>query len=171
MKEIWKDIKGYEGRYQVSNWGRVKSLKRKGNPHDRILAAKKQNRGYVAVNLGKQTVSVHRLVANAFVPNPNGYPAVNHIDENKHNNTAENLEWCTLKQNMRAWATIHAYERAQPRKRFERVIQETLDGEFVREWENPVSIKREMGWNESGIVSCCRGTQKTAYGFKWHFAT
>ena len=111
MQEIWKDIEGYEGFYQVSNKGRVKSLKRKicsnSNHKYNTLSEKllKLSGGgkYIQVILckdGKTSAKlVHRLVAQAFIPNPNNYPVINHKDENKKNNDVRNLEWCTYKYN------------------------------------------------------------------------
>ena len=110
MQEIWKDIEGYEGLYQVSNFGRVKSLDRyvlrNGNSLfvKGIVWSQLNNRGYLAVRLcnsGKyKNYLVHRLVACAFVENLNNYTEVNHIDENKHNNHFDNLEWCDRKYNV-----------------------------------------------------------------------
>lgn len=97
MNEIWKDIDGYEGLYQVSNLGRVKSSK-----HDIILKTY-SNRGYHQVQLSKNNIksnkTIHRLVAQAFIPNPDNKPQVNHIDEDKTNNKVSNLEWVTAKEN------------------------------------------------------------------------
>ncbi len=107
MEEIWKDIKEYEGLYQVSNMGRVKSLKRKDASghllNERLLSIAVTHSGYKYVgfykdNQGKK-FKVHRLVAQAFIPNPSDYPQVNHIDEDKTNNCVNNLEWCSAKYN------------------------------------------------------------------------
>lgn len=112
--EEWRDVIGFEGLYQVSNLGRVKGLDRlvdtninnvdKRISKGKLLKPQFNNKGYKRVNLCKngtfKSVFVHRLVAEAFIPNPNNYPVVNHKDENKQNNCVENLEWCTQKYNM-----------------------------------------------------------------------
>ena len=105
MNEEWRDIRGYEGRYQISSFGRVKSLKdNKGNYREKILDLKPNKRGYIRVTLYREGKSksfqVHRLVAIHFIPNPNNYSQVNHKDENKQNNKVDNLEWCTQKYNL-----------------------------------------------------------------------
>lgn len=111
MREIWKDVQGYEGQYKVSNLGRVKSLKRKlgsgRSVSEKILnssSKKKTQDGYLMVALAGRTFRVNRLVATAFIPNPDNKPVVNHIDGNKENNKADNLEWTTISENM-----LHAY--------------------------------------------------------------
>lgn len=117
MNELWKDIKGYEGLYKVSNYGRVKSMSRyrKGINNklvllkDKILKSNDDcSKGYLVVSLSKENkhknYKIHRLVAETFIPNPNNYPQVNHIDGDKHNNNINNLEWCSCKQNIKhAW--------------------------------------------------------------------
>ena len=119
MQEIWKDIKGYEGLYQVSNLGRIKSLSKfvNNNPKsskfgyytkERILKTSKSNNGYLIVHLFKNskqyTIYIHRLVAITFIPNSNNLLQVDHIDGNKQNNRIDNLEWVTPKENInRAW--------------------------------------------------------------------
>lgn len=102
-KQIWKDVKGYEGLYQVSNTGRVRSLNYMKTSKVQVLKPQRQTQGYLFVRLRKEgkirTIYIHRLVAEAFIPNPNNYPEVNHIDENKQNNIVSNLEWCTREYN------------------------------------------------------------------------
>ena len=102
-KEIWKDVKGYEGLYQISNLGRVKSLRYNKSQKEKILKAGSGTHGYQLVVLCKKgkhkTTLIHRAVAYTFIPNPNNFPDVNHKDENKSNNCVENLEWCTKKYN------------------------------------------------------------------------
>lgn len=115
MKETWCDVFGYEGLYQVSNLGRVKALEKRidsGKCHrtwkEHFLAFAIDRKGYFRVSLSKngcsKTYKVHRLVAEAFIPNPNLLPQVNHIDGNKENNVVDNLEWCSQSENM-----LHAY--------------------------------------------------------------
>ena len=103
MKEIWKDIQDYEGLYQISNKGRIKSLKRKNVTADKILTPRLDKDGYMLINLYKSnhktTFKIHRLVAQHFIPNPDNLPQINHKDENKVNNNVTNLEWCSIKYN------------------------------------------------------------------------
>ena len=117
IKEEWKDIKNYEGLYQVSNLGKIKSVnklvKNKGNfkkkIKERILKPSKVYNGYLRLTLSKNGIHknyrVHRLVAEAFIPNLNNYEDINHIDGNKQNNCIDNLEWCSRKQNI-----IHSWK-------------------------------------------------------------
>lgn len=107
MEEIWKDIKGYEGLYQVSNLGNIRSLKFKNNiiEKERIRVLRQQLRnGYLTINLTKngkrKNYQIHRLVAQEFISNPNQYSIVNHKDYKKTNNRVDNLEWCTQKYNV-----------------------------------------------------------------------
>ena len=103
MGEIWKDIQNYEGSYQVSNYGRIKSLNYNRTRKEKILKPGKDKSGYFKINLYKngkyKTYQVHRLVAEAFILNPNNHPIINHKDENPSNNHVDNLEWCTYKYN------------------------------------------------------------------------
>lgn len=98
--EVWKDVKGYEGRYQVSNLGNVKTLDFMGRGIEINLKKSISPQGYEVAKVGDKIQLVHRLVAEAFIENPYNYPIVNHIDENKTNNVASNLEWCTHSYNL-----------------------------------------------------------------------
>jgi len=122
MQEIWKDIKGYEGAYQVSNLGRVKSLTRKVKTFNgfrttkgQLLKPLKTNRGYYRVDLKQNQkdkyISIHRLVAEAFIPNPNKYLIINHKDNDPSNNAVDNLEWCTQSYNVKY---AYQYGNAKP---------------------------------------------------------
>lgn len=181
MKEIWRDIDGYEGRYQISNLGNVKSLRYAGGNTARNLVPKCNNSGRLWVELidgkRKKCMLIHRLVAIAFIPNPDNLPQINHIDENPKNNVVDNLEWCTALDNVRAYRKNHP-ELARKReespvysKHMEKpVLQFTKSGEFVKQWKNPVAIANDNKWNEWSILQCCNGNRKTAYGYIWRFA-
>ena len=113
MKEVWKDIKDYEGKYQISNLGRVRSLIYKNNANGKIysrikiLKAFKDNKGYKRIYLKmwkRKNAQIHRLVAQAFIENPNNKPQINHKDKNKENNNVNNLEWVTNSENQ-----LHRY--------------------------------------------------------------
>ena len=170
MQEIWKDIRGYEGLYQVSNYGRIKrTLKTK--PEGRILKPLIGKDGYLQINLSKnnstKTQRVHRLVAIAFIENPNDYPIVNHKDENVKNNRAENLEWCDVKYNTNYNNATQRRGRSQRKS----ILQITLDGRLVREWSGRVEIVETLGYNGGNISSCCLNYPHcvSAYGYKWKY--
>ena len=174
-QEIWKDIKGYEELYQVSNMGRIKSLKKyhgkTENWIEREFTLKPQisNRGYYRVHLsnkGVKVFSVHRLVAQAFIKNPNDYKEVNHIDGNKTNNHFNNLEWCTRSQNEK-----HAYSNglAKSTKR-KKIKQYDLNGNFIKEWDYIILIEKELGISQGNIINVCKGKRKTAGNFIWKYA-
>ena len=159
--EEWKDVKGYEGRYQVSNKGRVKSLNYKRQGSESILKPHAATCGYLTVNLrvsGKTKILyVHRLVAEAFIPNPNGHKVVHHIDENTHNNKISNLIWMDEGEHHSMHTT---------RNLSKRVCQYTLDGELVKIWNSTAECGRN-GYSDTHISRCCNGKRKTHKGFKW----
>lgn len=163
--EVWKDIEGYEGLYQVSNKGRVKSFKQAlsyGSDYSgKVLKLNTNDRGYVLVTLSKnmkrRTFRVHRLVAQAFIPNPKNFPVVNHIDENKLNNNVDNLEWCTQEYNI-------YYSQGVPVKG---TNLET--GEII--YFPSVFDTSRHGFSRGNVYQCCVGERKTHKGFVWEYAT
>lgn len=171
MEEIWKDIAGYENLYMVSNLGRVKSLARWHRRTDTILKPHNVNGNYKHVRLADNNrnyigYSIHRLVAIAFILNPDNLPCVNHKDENPANNKADNLEWCTYKYNVNyGTRTIRAaLAESVP------IIQFSLDGNFIKEWTSITVARRSFGKvHGSGIQQCCDGTCRMTYGYVWRW--
>ena len=162
--EKWRPIRGFEDRYFISNFGNVLSLRRK-----KVLRPRKSTRGYELVNLSKHGVMtthrVHRLVATHFVPNPLNLPEVNHINENKSDNRAENLEWCDRSYN------VNFGERTakQKAKLSKPVVQISLEGDIVAEFPSGIQAARELKLSSSSISECCRGKRKTIGGFRWKY--
>ena len=206
MKEIWKDIKGYEGLYQVSNLGRVKSLERYDSYNRKVdekILKTKENLGYIYVNLHKNGIQkgykVHRLVAEAFIPNPNNKPCVDHINTIKDDNRADNLRWVTYKENMNNPATKEKCSEINKGKTLSEehknklsealkgennpmygklgaehnssksVVQLTLDGELIKIWGGMREAEREEGFNHSRISECCRQLRDKYKGYKWMY--
>lgn len=171
--EIWKDIEGYIGLYQVSNFGRVRNLNYRGTGKVKVLSPVEDKYGYLQVCLYKngkgKIFKVHRLVTEAFIPNPLNLPQVNHKDEDKTNNfcgTLENdfndgnLEWCDSKYNINYGTRIDRISKP--------VLQFTKTGELVREWSSTNEAGRN-GFHQSAVVNCCRGERKTHHGFIWKY--
>ena len=175
--EIWKNIKGYEGFYQVSNMGRVKSLERtfidksgrKRTIKERILKQAAWSTGYLSVVLstsGKRKMfAVHRLVCKAFHEKPDNKPCVNHIDENKTNNCASNLEWCTSSENNNHGTRNERSGKAQSKP----VGQYTLDGELIKIWPSTIEAGRQGGFSCGNISSVANSKRKTHKGFVWRY--
>lgn len=158
--EIWKDIKGYEGFYQISNYGNVKSLNYRRTGNEKLMKPILQPTGYLCVMLYKplKNFFIHRLVAEAFIPNPDNLPCVNHKDENQTNNHVGNLEWCTYKYNNEYGTRLKRVRETQlnnPNKS-KKVYQYTLDGELVKEWKSINECGRN-GFNQSDVYYCCKG--------------
>ena len=174
MTETWKPIKGYEGLYEVSNYGRVKSLNWNGKGTVGYMTLRKKNTGYLAVLLSKNGVSkyalVHRLVATAFIPNPENEETINHIDEDKTNNRADNLEWCSRTENVRKYKLNHKGFVQRKKKNASAVLQIDKSGNIVNIWNSIASVHNELNYNNWSISQCCENKRKTAYGFIWQYA-
>lgn len=168
--EVWKDIEGYEGLYQVSNFGRIKSLpKKKGNgvgyiTNTSFLKLCVNHNGYCIVNLSKHSVltfkQVHRLVARAFIPNPENKEQVNHINGVKTDNRLENLEWCTNGENQK-----HRHSVLKQKPYGKPIVCIESGKEFTSAF---VAGKQEK-IDSSTITACCRGRRKTAGGYHWKY--
>ena len=177
MAEIWKPIPGYEALYEVSNLGRVRSLFR----YKKMLKPSPITNGYLTVELWKdkrrKRIGIHRLVAMCFCENPDNKPFVNHIDETKTNNCADNLEWVTHVENCRYGTAIerrtkhfdYSKRKINNARQIEAcskpIAQYTKDGRFVRNWKSASECARKNGWQISNIRRCCRNEYATAYGF------
>lgn len=172
MKKVWKDIPDYGGLYQVSNLSEVKSFKRN---KELILKREVNKQGYLKVELykngKKKPFFVHRLVAQAFIPNLNNLPQVNHKDGNKQNNNIENLEWVNNSQNQK-----HAYDNGLRKKYCGKnnwnaisVLQFDIKGVLIKEWGSIKDASRGLKINDSDISYCCKHKRKTAGGFKWEY--
>lgn len=166
--ENWKAIDGYEGLYQVSNLGRVKSLK---CGKERILKPRKHTGGYLLVNLHKdgyqKTVKIHRIVAEAFIPNPNNLETVNHKDEVKTNNTVGNLEWMSRKDNIN-YGTHN--KRAGEAHSKQVQMFDKFTGELLGTFPSLMKARRVTGIAQQHISSCCLGKLKSAGGYVWRYA-
>lgn len=178
--EIWKDIEGYFGEYQISNLGRVKSFK-SGVP--KILKQKTNNKGYkwVILSLNGKTSNflIHRLVATHFLENEKNYRIINHIDENPSNNNVSNLEWCTYSYNVKKSSKFNEYNKINKllcktknskNKDTNNKVTQILQGNVVKIFKNSLEVKRSLGFDQSFILSCCRNKRKSAYGYQWQFA-
>lgn len=184
MQEIWKDVVGFEKLYKVSNLGRVKRLKRYDAMgkllSEKIVSTKINNRGYVQLHLTRNGICymklLHRVVAEAFISNPQNLAQVNHKDENKLNNCIDNLEWCSNAYNRRYGTGIarmaqnHNYKEIKEIRK-KSIAQKTLNEELLKEWDNIALISRELLniTYAPSIAKCCKGERASAYGYKWSY--
>ena len=154
-----KDVIGYEGLYAVTSCGKIWSYRSKI-----FLKPQVDKDGYLQIILSKngqkKNYKIHRLVAQAYLPNPEGLPQVNHKDENKANNCLQNLEWCDPKYNTNYGTGTDRMALSHKKP----ILQYDLDGNFIREWSSATDVGREV---KGGICSCLKGRKKTAYGYKW----
>lgn len=179
--EIWKDIYGCDGFFQVSNLGNVRVLEhvhhcrrnRSFLIRGRTLPKVKMNTGYLGAHIRRNNrpklVNIHRLVAQAFIPNPQNKPTVNHIDFDRKNNRVDNLEWCTHAEN-----NSHSRNSGRPRKvpkvttaLYKPVLQLDLEGRVIKRYASIKQADRETGIPSTIIVRCAKGKLKATKGFKW----
>lgn len=180
--EEWKDIQGYEGIYQISNHGRVRSVDRIGYQKHwqggisrylhkgKILIQTIRPGGYMCINLKKnghvKTYNIHRLVALHFLPKIEGKDVVNHIDSDKSNNHVSNLEWCTQSENIQ-----YAYDQGRKTPPHEkRIAQYDMDGNLIRVWKSQAEVQRTLGIFQGNIYKVCSGKRNQAGGYKWKYA-
>ena len=181
IMEIWKDIKGYEGLYQVSNMGRIKSLGNDKTRKEKILSLKPNNKGYIIVHLCKngkrKHFSVHRLVAEAFLPNPDNLPVVNHkIDDFEHrsDNRVENLEWCTVEynnnygtHNKKLSKSLKGKKHKKHKLKKQILCVET--GEIFDTSQDVIDIMFNGKGSQSNIRNHLNGRRKSAYGYHFKY--
>lgn len=192
MAEIWKDIEGYEGIYQISNLGNIKSLKRivlsakrddfYFTKNDKVLSNSINRGGYEFQSLYKivdgerirKPFVIHRLVAQAFIPNPENKPCVNHINGIKTDNRVENLEWCTKSENERhkysnlgfRGSLYGKFGKNNPKSK---IVAQIKDGVVIAKYYGMHEAERKTGIQFKNISACCRQKRKYAGGYEWRF--
>ena len=159
----WKTVQEYD-HYEVNQYGEIRHKDRKKN-----LVKRPNKAGYEYVNFNiqghRQNFAVHRIVANAFIPNPNYKPEINHKDSNKSNNAVFNLEWVDSSENK-----IHSYKSGKRATQGKAIEQYSVDGTFLKTWSSATEAALSFGSNNgSAISNCCNGRTKTSMGYKWKF--
>ena len=177
--EIWKDINGFEGIYQISDKGNIRSLDREiicSNGSVRFQRGTEikpyiNKQGYRTVvlhNIGKHKMCrICRLVAEAFIPNPQNLPQVNHKDENKANDEKENLEWCTCLYNL-TYNNLH-HRRNNKNNRKSKPVAQIKCGKIIKVFPSIREVERVLGFQNGNISQCCNGKTKTSYGYEWAY--
>ena len=185
--EEWKPVRNYEGKYMVSNTGEVKSLNYRRTGKERILKGVDYGEGYLYVSLWKdgkvKQCRINRLVAQAFIPNPNNLPEVNHKNEDKTDNRVENLEWCSKSHNVNhGTRNKRAAEKLKGKKHSEEhnkkigkklskpVFSVDKESGLIMWWQSAMEASRQTGIAQSNITLCCQGKVKSAGGHVWFYA-
>lgn len=167
IREEWRAIPEFEGWYEVSNFGKVRSVDREVNYKNlskaqrkgKLLKPKIGKHGYfeviLVINGCRKASRVHRLVAITFIPNPNNLPSINHVNENKLDNRVDNLEWCSVRQN-----TLYSMNEIP-------IGQYDLDGNLIATFSHYTEAGKSVGGNKHGVYKCCKGKLKTYKGYVW----
>lgn len=170
MEEIWVDVKDYEGLYQISNCGRVKSLGNDKKRKEKILKYGNTGDGHLTVALSKngkiKKPQIHRLVAQHFIPNPQNKPIAHHIDKNPENNNVDNIMWVTEEQHKALHPEVFEKTEIICSKP---IVQYTMDGQFVAEYKSAKEAERNTEIYQQNICACCNKQRKSAGGFKWQY--
>ena len=187
-KEVWEDIDGYNDYYQISNFGRVRALRRTtvckdGKPqtnYSKILKPAVQKDGYLLISLSKNNTQkkylIHRLVAKCFIPNTENKQEVNHIDGNKKNNRVSNLEWVNRHENMRHRIDVLGfkgglYGKLGALNKRSKIVLQIKNGVVIKEFYGSHEAERETGISSGSIRAACRGDHNSAGGFQWKYKT
>lgn len=177
MVEEWRNIEGYTD-YMVSNLGRIKSLNYNHTGNEIILKSRKNKYGYLQIGLckdGKQkNYKIHRLVAQAFIPNPENKKEVDHINTIRDDNRVENLRWSTRAENINNNLSKIKYSNCRlsfKNHKAKSILQLDKNMELIRKWDCSMDIERELGFKHQNISSVCLGKREISFGFKWVFET
>ena len=169
-EEIWKPVVDYENLYEVSNLGRVKSLNYRHTGKERVLKGMKNRYDYLQVILYKdnkgKTWTIHKLVAIAFLDNPNNLPVINHKDENKENNCVQNLEWCSVLHNN----TYNDRAKKIGKKLSKAVFSVDKESGLIMWWQSAKEAEKCTGIPNQNICACCKGKLKSAGNHLWFYA-
>lgn len=182
--EEWRDVVGFEGLYQISNFGNCKSVDRvlrykNGKEHyyhGHMMKPVKCKNGYLEFQLNKDgkryCVMAHRVVAMAFIPNPFDFPQINHKDEIITNNCVDNLEWCTSKYNANYGTRKQRCYENGSKKQTKPIYQISLSGSVIKKWNSIGDASRALGISDSQIIRVCKhkNNNTIAGGFKWEYA-
>lgn len=171
--EIWKNIEEHPA-YMISNMGRIKSLNYRLTGTERIMTLSPNKKGYLQVRLNGKMYRVSRLVAQAFIPNPDNKPYIDHINTDKTDNRVENLRWCTATENINNPLTRHHISQSKKGVRFKNklkpVIQFTNDDIFVKRWDCATDVQTVLGINKGNISKLCKGKISCLVGgYKWKY--